>query len=222
MDKTKPTDWLAIKPKSIITISDAQGIQDSMRRGLGVRGLDYTVRTVAHCEHINGLSSHVLITLEDTEQAAFLMVKAVDGLLDLFVFFDPPGLTGGERPDLLGRGMHWLFQEPPNPDSFDPAELRYTASLSQQLPGTEGGAPRELRYFLKAQGELQCHYSEVPARAGLPEKMLATLAEYRCEEPVENPEFLVLEVGEARSNRSYVRFFLGCQIRLSEVDVLSI
>ena len=222
MDKTKATDWLAIKPKSIITISAAPGMQDSMRRGLGVRGLDYSVRTVARCEHISGISSHVVITLEDAEQAAFLVVKSVDDLVDIFIYFDPPGLSGGERPDLLERGMHWLFQEPGNPDSFDPAELRYTTSLVQHLPGKEGEASLELRYALKPQGELQCHYSEVPARAGLPEKMLATLVEYRCEHPAENPEFLILEVGEERSNRSYVRFFLGCQIRLSEVDVLSI
>jgi hypothetical protein len=222
MDKTNPADWKAVKPKSIVTVSDAQGIQDSMRRGLGVRGLDYTVRSVARFEQLDGLSTHLLFTLDDAEQAAFLLVKMVDDLVDLTLYFEPPGLSGGERTDLLARGMHWLFQAPADPNSFDPSELRYTTSLMQTVPGAADAPPLELLYALKPQGELQCHYSESPARAGLPAQMLATLVEYRCEQPAENPEFLILEVGEERSRRSFLRFFLGCPIRLSEVDVLGI
>jgi hypothetical protein len=92
----------------------------------------------------------------------------------------------------------------------------------QTVPGAAGAPPLELLYTLKPQGELQCHYSESPARAGLPAQMLATLVEYRCDQPAENPEFLILEVGEERSRRSFLRFFLGCPIQLSEVDVLGI
>lgn len=222
MDKTNPADWQAVKPKSIISISDAQGIQDSMRRGLGVRGLDYTVRSVARCEQLEGLSTHVVLTLDDTEQAAFLVAKIVDDLVDLTLYFEPPGLSGGERTDLLDRGMQWLFQAPVNPDSFEPAELRYTTSLMQSVPGASGAPALELLYALKPQGELQCRYSESPTRAGLAQQMLATLVEYRCEQPAENPEFLIMEVGEERSRRSFLRFFLGCPIGLSEVDVLGI
>ncbi len=222
MDKTNPADWQAVKPKSIITISDAQGIQDSMRRGLGVRGLDYTVRSMARCEQLEGLSTHVVLTLDDTEQAAFLVAKIVDDLVDLTLYFEPPGLSGGERTDLLDRGMQWLFQAPVNPDSFEPAELRYTTSLMQSVPGASGTPALELLYALKPQGELQCRYSESPTRAGLAQQMLATLVEYRCEQPAENPEFLIMEVGEERSRRSFLRFFLGCPIGLSEVDVLGI
>jgi hypothetical protein len=222
MDKTNPAEWQAVKPKSIVTISDAQGIQDSMRRGLGVRGLDYTVRSVALCEQLDCLSTHLIFTLDDAEQAAFLLVKIVDDLVDLTLYFEPPGLSGGERTDLLDRGMQWLFQTPANLHSFEPSELRYTTSLVQTVPGAAGAPPLELLYTLKPQGELQCHYSESPARAGLAAQMLATLVEYRCDQPAENPEFLILEVGEERSRRSFLRFFLGCPIGLSEVDVLGI
>jgi len=127
MDKTNPTDWQAVKPKSIVTISDAQGIQDSMRRGLGVRGLDYTVRSVGRCEQLDGLSTHLIFTLDDAEQAAFLLVKIVDDLVALTLYFEPPGLSGGERTGLLERGMQWLFQAPSDPNSFEPDELRSSA-----------------------------------------------------------------------------------------------
>jgi len=222
MDKTNPAEWQAVKPKSIVTISDAQGIQDSMRRGLGVRGLDYTVRSVALCEQLDCLSTHLIFTLDDAEQAAFLLVKIVDDLVDLTLYFELPGLSGGERADLLERGMHWLFQTPADLNSFEPSQLRYTTSLVQTVPGAADAPPLELLYTLKPQGELQCHYAESPARAGLPAQMLATLVEYRCDQPAENPEFLILEVGEERSRRSFLRFFLGCPIGLSEVDVLGI
>jgi len=222
MDKTIPADWLAIKPKSVITISDAQGIQDSMRRGLGVRGIDYTVRTVSYCEHLEKLSTHVIFTLEDEEQPAFLVAKLVDELVDLFLYFERPDLPGGQRPDLLERGMYWLFQAPENPEAFEPSDLRYTKTIVQTIPDAPSGAPQELVYELKPQGELQCHYKESSVRTGLSPTLLATLAEYRCAQPAENPELLVLEVGEERSRKSFVRLFVGCALRASEVDVLSV
>ncbi len=222
MDKTTPAYWQAIKPKSIITISDAQGIQDSMRRGLGVRGIDYAVSSIVQCDHCQGLSTHLIFTLEDTEQDAYLVAKMVDDSVDLFLYFEPSGFTAGSRPELLNQGMHWLFQAPANPDDFDPAELRYTTSISQTKPASGGDPSVELLYALKGQGELQCHHSETPVRAGLPARMLATLVEYHCDQPNDNPEFLILEVGEERSSRSFVRFFLGCALAPTEVDVLGV
>src|SRR5580704_8436793 len=99
MDKAAPADWLSVKPKSVITVSDAQGIQDSMRRGLGVKGLDYTVKSVARMDQSDGLSRHLLFTLGDAEQAVYLLVKMVDDLVDLFLYFDVPGLAAGTRPE---------------------------------------------------------------------------------------------------------------------------
>jgi len=223
MDKAIPADWYAVKPKSIITVSDAQGIQDSMRRGLGVRGIDYTVQSIARCNQVDGLSTHLLFTLGDSEQTTYLVVKIVDELVDLFLFFEPPGLPSGGRPELLERGMQWLFQAPQNPDNFDPADLRYTMTIHQSVPAADGqGAPTDLTYVLKSQGELQANYTETPPRQGLPQEMLATVVEYRTEEPTDNPELLILEVGEQRSTQSFVRFFLGCPVKASEVDVLGV
>jgi len=222
MDKNNPADWQSIKPQSIITISDAQGIQDSMRRGLGVRGIDYTVQSIARCQQLNGLSCHLLFTLADSEQTTFLMAKIVDGLVDLSLYFEPPDLQAGTRPEFLDRGMHWLFQAPANPDSFQPSDLRYTQTIRQEVPVASGGAPVELIYMLKTQGELQCNYSETPARAGLEKPLLATVVEYRTSQATENPEFLILETGEQRSQNSFVRFFLGCPVRSTEVDVLGL
>ncbi|MEK0445134.1 MAG: hypothetical protein RLZZ399_455 [Verrucomicrobiota bacterium] len=222
MDKTNPSAWLALKPQSIITVSDAQGIQDSMRRGLGVRGIDYTVRSIEQCTHVDGFSKHLFLTLADPEQTVYLMVKIVDEWVDLYLYFEPPDLAGGARADLLDRGMFWLFEEPQDASRYDPAELRYTRMLSQWVPDPSGGANRELIYRMKSQGEIQCHHVETPARQGMSSRMLATLVEYRADEAGENPEFLILEVGEMRSTRSFVRFFQGCPITLAEVDVLGI
>jgi hypothetical protein len=221
MDKNNPADWQSIKPQSIITISDAQGIQDSMRRGLGVRGIDYTVQSIARCQQLNGLSCHLLFTLADSEQTTFLTAKIVDGLVDLYLYFEPPDLQGGTRLEFLERGMHWLFQEPANPDSFQPSDLRYTKTIRQELPGGSGQTV-ELLYSMKTQGELQCNYTETPARDGLHKPLLATVVEYRTPQATENPELLILETGEQRSQNSFVRFFLGCPVRPTEVDVLGL
>jgi hypothetical protein len=223
MDKAQAADWYAIKPKSIITVSDAQGIADSMRRGLGVRGIDYTVQSIARCNQLDGLSTHLLFTLGDSEQVTYLLVKIVDDLIDLFLFFEPPGLPSGGRGELLDRGLQWLFQAPPNPDNFELADLRYTMTIRQNVPGPDDKSPAtELTYVMKSQGELQCKYTENPPRQGLPQEMLATLVEYRTDQPTDNPELLILEVGEERSTQSFVRFFLGCPIKQNEVDVLGV
>jgi len=220
MDKSLPADWLTVKPGSIITISDAQGIQDSMRRGLGVKGIDYTVTSVARMNHLDRLSTHLFFTLNDAEQVVYLLVKIVDGLVDLYLYFAVPGLVAGTRRELLDAGMLWLFQQPPNPDNYDPASLRYSLSVRQTVE--KDGRQTEVNYNLKEQGELQCDYREIPTPSGMPGALLATVVEYHTGQPVENPEFLILETGAQRSARSYVQFFLGCAIKLSEADVLGV
>ncbi len=221
MDKSKPADWLAVKPNSVITVSDTQGIQDSMKRGLGVKGIDYTVRTIARMKQLDGLSTHLLFTLNDDQQVTYLLVKMVDDLIDLGLYFEVPGLEPGSRQDLINRGALWLFQEPANPQNYQPSDLRYTTSIKQTVPKT-GGGEEEVFYALKAQGELQCEYHETPTRSGMTDDSLATLVEYKTDQPVENPEFLILEVGAQRGSTSYVQFYLGCPIKFSEVDVLPV
>lgn len=219
MDKSKAADWLAVRPNSVVTISDAQGIADSMKRGLGVRGIDYTVRSVGRLKQLDGLSTHLFFTLSDTEQTTYLMVKIVDDLIDLGLYFEVDGLAPGTRRELVERGALWLFQEPANPHNFDPAELRYTTSIKQTLPNANG-QPEEILFELKPQGELQCDYFETPPRTGMSGDALATIVEYRTAQEAENPEFLILEIGEKDGTSSYVQFFLGCGVKFSEVDVL--
>ena len=218
MDKSKSADWLAVRPNSIVTVSDAQGIQDSMKRGQGVRGIDYTVRTIARMKQLDGLSTHLLFTLHDEEQETYLLVKIVDDLIDLGLYFQVPSLEPGSRKDMVDRGALWLFQEPQNPNSFDPAELRFTTSIRQTVP-KEGGGDEEVFYTIKAQGELQCEYHETPPRSGMADG-LATVVEYRADQQVENPEFLILETGDRQGKSSYLQFFLGCPVKFSEIDVL--
>lgn len=221
MDKQLAADWLKLRPESVITLRDAQAIEDSMRRGLGVGGIDYTVRSVERCDQVDGLCTHLLLTLVDPQQPTYLLVKIVDELVDLYAFFEVPGLPSGTREELLDRGMHWLFQAPPNPNAFDPMDLAYTMTIHQNVPAADGGASQELIYRMKSQGEIQCEHVETPGRKGIEEKLLATVVEYRTEGPTENPELLVLEVGDPEGARSYVRFFLGCGLRMAEVDVLA-
>jgi hypothetical protein len=219
MDKSKPEDWMAVRPGSVVTVSDAQGIADSMKRGLGVRGIDYTVERIGKLRQVNDLSTHLLFTLKDEAQMTYLLVKIVDDLIDLGLYFEPDGLAPGTRQELVDRGALWLFQEPSNPQNFDPAELRYTTSIRQTLPKA-GGGQEEVLYEIKPQGELQCDYTETPPRSGMSGNLLATVVEYRTAQQTENPEFLILEIGEKNGTSSYVQFFLGCGVKFSEVDVL--
>ncbi|HEV7406259.1 MAG TPA: hypothetical protein VGO11_25145 [Chthoniobacteraceae bacterium] len=219
MDKSKAADWMAVRPNSVVTISDTQGIADSMKRGLGVRGIDYTVSRIGRLRQVNNLSTHLLFTLQDESQVTYLLVKIVDDLIDLGLYFEVDGLAAGTRQELVDRGALWLFQEPANPQNFDPAELRYTTSIRQTLPAA-GGGQEEVLYEIKPQGELQCDYFETPPRSGMSGDSLATIVEYRTAQPTENPEFLIVEIGEKNGASSYVQFFLGCGVKFSEVDVL--
>ncbi len=219
MDKSKAADWMAVRPNSVITISDAQGIADSMKRGLGVRGIDYTVSRIGRLRQVNNLSTHLLFTLQDEAQVTYLLVKIVDDLIDLGLYFEVDGLAPGTRKELVDRGALWLFQEPANPDNFDPAELRYTTTIRQTLPKA-GGGQEEVLYEIKPQGELQCDYFETPPRSGMTGDALATIVEYRTAQATENPEFLIVEIGDKNGTSSYVQFFLGCGVKFSEVDVL--
>jgi hypothetical protein len=148
-------------------------------------------------------------------------VKIVDELIDLGLYFEVDTLQPGTRQDLVDRGALWLFQEPANPNRFDPADLRYTTTIRQNLP-KPGGGDEEVVYELKGQGELQCKYTEQPPRSGMGQEGLATVVEYRTAQEVENPEFLILDIGEQRSSTSYVQFFLGCPIKFSEVAILPV
>ncbi len=223
MDKSQAADWLAVKPNSIVTISDEQGIADSMKRGLGVRGIDYTVKSVAEMKQLDALSTHLFFTLHDEEQVAYLLVKIVDENIDLGLYIEVDGLVPGSRQEIVDRGDLWLFQAPANPDHFDVSDLRFTTTINQTLPGVDGGAEELVVYDIKGQGELQCDYKEQPPRTGMAEGQgLATIVEYNTQQQVENPEFLILEVGKRRSKQSYIQFYIGCPIKFSEVDVLPV
>ena len=88
-----------------------------------------------------------------------------------------------------------------NPSNFDPGELRYSTTVRQTVP-KDGGGETEVVYELKEQGELQCSYRETPPRSGMSGELFATIAEYHAAQKVQNPEFLVLEVGRSSPARA--------------------
>lgn len=217
-DKTSPEYWEQLKPGSIVTLSDEQAIKESMEAGNGPRGIDYTTKSVITVKEMDGLAQWLLFELEGTDQDLWLMAKIVDQDIALRVYYEPEEFEVGDRGDALDRGDYWLFQEPEDPDNFEPTDLSYTTEIQQSME-TQAGE-RDVIFRRKSQGEMHGTCSCEPKMAGIDE-MFATVVEYSGPEDYENPEVLLLETGKQDNpNGGCIRLMLGADITPADVDIL--
>ena len=217
-EKETPEFWLNLKPESIITISDTQAIKDSMDAGEGTKGIDYVVKYMLRIKHLQGLAEWLLLNLEGTDQDLWLMVKIVDKEMSLRIYYEPPEFESGNRKDMIGREEYWLFDEPEDPDNFEFNDLRYAGDIEQTMQTPEG--EQEFVFRQKTQGEMYGTCTCRPLKSGM-EETFATLVEYAVDQECENPELLILELGDKDSKvGGYIRLMLGSEVNFSEVDVL--
>jgi hypothetical protein len=205
--------WLALQPGSFVTLSDAQAIEDSQKRGAGVRGIDYTVEQVGVAKDGEGFATWVLAHLNDGHQRLLMMIKGDESHVEHRVYFASEDFHPARRDNVLSRGDQWLFEAPQNPSQVDPARLRYAAEIPYSIDGAQ------LVYVRKDQGERHCDYVEKPALTGLGAQV-ATVVEYSTSDPTDNPELLILEIATAKNRMGEVALYLGSPIRASEVDIV--
>jgi len=205
--------WLNFPPGSFITLSDAQSKEDSQKRGQGFNGIRYAVETHAVADDTEGFATWVLIGLNDQYQKLLLMVKSVDEAIDYRVYYANEQFRPARREEVIKRGDLWLFEPPQDENNFEPADLHYTAEISQKTDAAE------LVYVRKEQGERHADYVETPNRSGARD-LVATIVEYSTADQTDNPELMILEIGSASRRTGEVNFYVGCAIDPAEVDVL--
>ncbi len=216
-DKDNPDFWRRMKPKSIVTLSDAQSLQDSMDEGKGPKPRDYVVKEIQSIKESSGLAEWLFFRLEGGSQPLWLMAKIVDRDMDVRIYFEAPGFAPGNRRDVLDAGMDWLFQPPPDRSDFGLNDLAYTTEISFT---EESG--KVVPFRRKPQGDLYGESTYLPKRSGI-DKLLTAVVEYGAVSECDNPELVLIEAGDENSPEGgYIMLFQGCKANLTEVDVLNI
>ncbi len=222
-EKTSPDFWREIKPGSTVTLTDEQSISASLELGLGMKGLDYVVKSILKIKEKQGLAEWLMFSLDDDEQEIYLVVKIVDQDLSVYVYYEPDEFDTGNRRDVIERGESWVFEEPPDIDNFKYDDLEYSREivLNFEIVNEKGEEEEiEILFEMKGQGVLYGTCAHDPEQSGT-ENLMAAIVEYRTEDEYENPEAMILELGGAWSDEGgMITFMLGCTINLSEVDVL--
>lgn len=204
--KSSAEFWQNIRPNQVILLSKA------------LAPTSYKVCDIACVREARGLAEYCFFLLMDEdENEVVLMVKIVGLELDLCVYNKPiEDLEPGDRVDMLERDARWLFQEPKNRD-WRPTDLKYTMEIFDELPAGI------IKYVQKGQGELtgECEVlSTSPYKINKTEGLIATIVEYRAEVPCENPEWLIVEVGDPDSEGGgLITLLQGAPIALNDIEV---
>jgi hypothetical protein len=205
--------WSGLEPGTFIELTDAQSLEDSQKRGLGLKGLRFTVERITTMTDQEKFGKWVALWITDRTQPLLLMAKACDEAIDWRLYYQSGDFAAARREDALARGDKWLFEPPADEANFDAADLTYTAEIDQQVDG------KSLCYARKPQGERQATCKENPPRTGIMD-LVATIVEYSTADEAENPELLILEMGAASRRTGQVSLYLGSPIRASEINIV--
>lgn len=241
-----PEFWLGIRQGDSIVLSDRQAIEESLRRDQGADGMTYLVKSTTHVRELSSLCQWIFLELDDDQQDVRLLVKIVDQEIDLLVIFPVDGFEPGNREDMIDREEFWLFQEPEDTEDFDLTTLEYTKGIDWDAPCDDsiGDGIISTTYAQKAQGELHGQVFCYPEESGIGDQ-IATIIEYTTDDEVDNPELLIIEVGEvgtitievdeeedaedvdettteSEAKGGYIEVFFGTPIRDNEVAVLTV
>ena len=218
IDKNSPAAWKKIPIGSTITLTDDQSIKDSMDRGEGVVGRDYTIESVWNIFHDERLAEWRLYKLADDEQDIWLVVRIVDQSVDLLVCFEPEEFEPGNRKDAIELDQAWIFDEPDDIDNFKYDELKFTPEIIWEV--LDEDEEKDAVFKMKRTGVMygSCTYN--PESSGLG-RMMAAVVEYRSETDFENPDLFLFELGGENSDEGgLITMLIGCSINTSEIEVL--
>ncbi len=220
-DKRDVQFWRDLKPGSFITLTDAGTINDALESGGDLSGRQFEVRKIIHIDESNKLLTWRFFVLESAgTKTVWLLAKIVDQDFDLRVLFVPDDFDKGDRHDQIGWEHYELFQKPEDPDNIVLEELEFATSL-HRVEGGEEDKEREIEYALKGQGELNGDVTEIPTPSGVI-PLIATVAEYSTDDETENPEAILLEIGNPECETGgLIRLLLGSPVSLSDVDIIA-
>lgn len=218
LDKNDPVYWRSIPLGSTVSLTDEAALEEAMRIGAGVSGLDYEVSRaeVMHDMEHQGEWWFYYLEGHKTENL-WLMVKIVGEDIIPIVYFEVEGFRPMLRKRLVQEGQNWLFAA--EESDGEPHAPVFADNIYQTIDDGAGG-DLEVHYRCKPQGTVYGRYSRVPAEAGLRDVFIA-LAEYEADESFENPELLVLEKGgENDLDGGMVSVCVGGITVFSDIEVL--
>jgi len=218
LDKNAIATWRSLKGGDIITLTDEQTIADLMddQTKNAMRGIDLTIGCPEAIKHQNGDFELIIYPLEGYKQDMWLMVKSVDEDFDLRIYYEPADFERGNRAELIDKGYLWLFQEPAEPDSAIPSELKHALYIENTDPETD----EQIIFRSKA----QTSFGESISLGEDP--IFVQITEYLAEDEHKNPELMTIEYGgldedgDELDEGGYIKFFQGETIQPSSIDIM--
>jgi len=216
VDKMSPNFWKKLKKNSIIILKDEQTIEDSMADGKGVDGIEYNISEIINIKEQNNCCEWIIFHLEEPDDDSIkLIVKIVDGLVELKIFFEDYNAFEPEnRSGIINREDYWLFKNPENPEKFDFLDLDYSQVIDWEFE--EIG---EFKFLMKPQGILFGQENE---------KKFATIAEYQADIECKNSQLFIIEKekcsekGKFGVDGGYIQLWIGCKISENDLDILPV
>ena len=217
-EKSEPDYWRSIPLGSTVSLTDEAAIEEAMRIGVGVSGLDYEVVRAEVARDMEKVGEWWFYYLEGHKtENLWLMVKIVGRDIVPVVYFEVEDFPPTLRSRLISEGQTWLFEA--QDDDGVPHAPVFCRDIFQTLDDGEGGE-LEVQYRCKPRGTVYGRYSRVPAVTGLNEIFIA-FAEYEADESFENPELLVMEKGgENDPAGGLVSLYVGGITVFNDVEVL--
>lgn len=221
LDKQTQAYWEQITPGDTVTLTDQQTLELLMEaRKVGfTQGVDLRVKSTRTIKEERDLMKwHIYeldpVSIRGETSTWFLFIKVVDAAFDVRVMFDAPDFPAGGRDQVLDGGGNFIFLPPPDPDYFDPAELKFAEEIDYSL---DDGS--QIIYKKKPQGTLFGEMREVPRPSGVRQPQFVTIVEYGATTDCPNPELTIVEVGDP-SISSYLVLLQGINVNIHDVNVM--
>lgn len=230
-DKNEPSYWFNVIKhienggKVVVRLSDQQTIEESISRGAGTEGIDHAIKSVRKFVDESDLSTYLLFELVDAgvddPDDLYLCVKIVDNEIDMRVYFIDENFEPRLRSEIIDAEEDlWLYDEDDVDDYLNDVDpdinsVSYVEEIEQTL-----NKKKTITFEQKSQGELYGTSKLTPPESGVDEDEFTTIVEYSTEADIENPELMILEVGNDEDTGGFVTVLPGSTINESEVDVL--
>ena len=220
LEKAEPDYWRSIPLGSTVSLTDEAALEEAMRIGAGVSGLDYEITRAEVVRDLEQVAEWWFYYLEGHKtENLWLMIKVVGCEIVPVVYFEVEDFPSMLRSRLIADGMTWLFE--PGVDDGQPHAPVFCRDIFQTLEDGEGG-DLEVQYRCKPQGTVYGRCSRVPQKVG-EETVFTAFAEYEADESFENPELLVMEKGgENDPDGGLVSLYVGGITVFSDIEVLRV
>jgi hypothetical protein len=207
-DLNSPEYWKHLSIGDQISLNDKQSIEDSLDQDESIDGLELTIVGINVINLQDMVEYRVFhLTSPKSTQDLFLILKIVDDAMDIRLYFELDQIEPGTRVDMIENEMHWLFNEPLEPDNFELLDLTYSDMI-------ESPSGEEYDKKLEMHGDIM----REPAQSGVENPNLLTLVEYFTEAEVDNDYILFLEEGDSDAG-GLITAYAGYNISVNDIEV---